>query len=58
MERIRFDFIFYILLALLASLLLIGCTDYKGEEVTESSDIPPGRGLFTGPEGEYTIYKN
>lgn len=57
MVRVRFDFIFYLLLALLASLFLIGCANYKGEKVTETGDIPPGPGLFTGPEGEYTIYK-
>lgn len=35
--------------------ILTGCEGFKPEPIADNSDIPPGRGLLTGPSGEFKI---
>ncbi len=36
---------------------LSACTDYKPFRAPDNSGIPEGPGLFTGPEGEWVLFR-
>ncbi len=45
-------------LLLIVGAALAACTAGKPMEVPQSGEIPAGDGLFSGDDGEFTIYRN
>ncbi len=41
----------------LSTAQLSACADYKPFRAPDSSGIPEGPGLFTGPEGEWVLFR-
>lgn len=42
---------------LLLSLVILGCEGGKPFDPPTAGDIPPGPGLFSGKDGEFTLYR-
>ena len=48
----------FVRLALLAAVVgLAACAEITPVEYTEIDEIPPGPGLFSGEDGEFTLYR-
>jgi hypothetical protein len=49
--------VFRIILRWVAVLLVAGCAGVTPYDPPEHGEMPPGRGLFTGADGEFVIYR-